>query len=344
MTSIFATVGPSLRTPDAVRAAVSRGARGFRFPASKHDPATLDTLAREVAAIAAELAVEVDLFLDLPGRKVRLISDEEVSLSEVAGLNILYEAAAAPEGGDPSIPGVRLVGAAHMAPIAVGDVLLLGDGEDALRVAEAHPGHCFAVPLTGGRLGFRRGMAVQGKPHALAGLTERDMSTLSTLSTTSFTGVFVSYVESASEVRKVQEILADSHREPPVVVAKVETSAGVADIEEIAGQADGVLLGRGDLLMDVGVLDFHAASQRVVDHMAKSGKPLIVGTQLLTSLSDSWLPHRSEISCLCDLIAKGVAGLLLSDETTVGRDPGRTVRVLAELISAYGTVGGALFR
>jgi pyruvate kinase len=120
-------------------------------------------------------------------------------------------------------------------------------------------------------------------------------------------------------------------------MAKVETGAGVEAIDEIAANVDAVLLGRGDLLLDVGELELYAAERRVIDATLRTRTPIIVGTDLLNSLSRSWLPNRSELAHLSWLLELGIHGVLLSRETTIGTRPMRTIALVDELRARYGS-------
>ncbi|MBK3647460.1 pyruvate kinase, partial [Streptomyces sp. MBT33] len=136
----------------------------------------------------------------------------------------------------------------------------------------------------------------------------------------------------------VMAAAADGHAVPPVI-AKVETRAGVAAVREIAVCADAVLLGRGDLLLDSGPLEFFDLCEAVRTGTAEVGCPLVVGTQLLTSLSDGWLPHRSELAYVSELLRSGTSGLMLADETAAGTAPVRTVELLRDLRERYRGTG-----
>lgn len=343
MTSIWATVGPSLRSHAALRAAIAAGVRGLRFPASKRPLPDLGAWAAEAASAAGEEGVRLDLLLDLPGPKVQLLGDTGFSLADVSSVRIHYGPVAGPH--DPVRPAVELLGAAHVAPLLVGERLLLGDGEDCLEVVASCGGHCVAVPLTGGTVGRRRGVVVRGR-RMPSGPTPEDLRLLGSLAESTFTGVLVSFAESAEDVRRARAALTGipgPGGNPLAVVAKIETARGVAAARSVAAAADGVLLGRGDLLMDVGEVEFPAACTEVLGQLAGGPTPLLVGTQLLTSAGASWLAHRSELSCVADLVARGVSGLMLSDETTVASDPQRAITLLHSLVHRYGRTSGALF-
>src|SRR5262249_13988077 len=158
-----------------------------------------------------------------------------------------------------------------------------------------------------------------------------DNATTRLVSSISNAVVFGSFIESAKQVEQMRKLL------PPgrAIWAKVETRVGANHIEEIASEADGVLLGRGDLLIDAGELDYYDCEQLVIDRLAQADVPLMVGTQLWTSSSTMFLPHRSELSYLCSLIARGIDSILLSDETTTGERPEQAVAQISRLIARY---------
>jgi pyruvate kinase len=123
----------------------------------------------------------------------------------------------------------------------------------------------------------------------------------------------------------------------PPIIAKIETKKGANYVSEIANVADAILLGRGDLLLDTGPFDFYKIQKKVISTVFELNKPLIIGTDLLPSLSENWLPNRSELAHLCYLFEKGVDAVLLSHETTVGKHPLRTIEIIDGLRQNYET-------
>jgi pyruvate kinase len=342
MTKVIVTIGPSSESPEDAQKIIKQGANSFRFPASKVPAAVLAEQAVMVANLARDAGVELDLLLDLPGSKSRLTNHDGFLLAGIDRLKINYAPVAADR--DAELPELGISGLDLSGVIDVGDILVLGDGEDALKVERTNDDHCIAVPLSTGELGRRRGITVQGKRQGNVSLTETDLDNLAMAASSAFTGVIISFVEDAETVRRARAAMADRSENPPVVIAKVETRAGAEGTTEIAEAADAVLLGRGDLLLDCGEIDFYDLSKEVIKATQKLGKPIIVGTQLLPSMSGSWLPNRSELAYVSHLIEKGVDGLMLSFETTIGRQPARTTGLLKSLIARYGgDADGPLF-
>jgi pyruvate kinase len=185
-------------------------------------------------------------------------------------------------------------------------------------------------------IGRLRGAVVSGKVPRADAITDSDAAALRIAPSTVFSAVILSFVESASVVEQARNLMRESGRDDlPAVVAKVETRAGVEAVADIARTADAILLGRGDLLLEAGEIDFYALTRDVIKTAIDLSCPVIVGTQLLNSLSNSWLPHRSELAYVSQLWEAGVDGLMLANETTVGAHPVRTVEMLSRLRSRY---------
>ncbi|MFD9004274.1 pyruvate kinase [Streptomyces sp. NPDC059582] len=336
MSRIVVTLGPATAPPEVLEQVVKAGADSFRFPASKASVASLAALASRVSSVAAGLGRSPDLLLDLPGAKTRFTNDDQFSLAGLSHLQVHF--GPVPSDVHRDVPVLGLTGSDISALVGPGDIILIGDGEDALRVERVEADHCVATPLSAGFLGKRRGVALPGKSVPPSGLTDTDRAALQTLPGSLFSAVIISFVESADSVREARAVMAAAaqgrHAVPPVI-AKVETQAGAAAVREIAACADAVLLGRGDLLLDCGPIEFFDLCENVRAATAEAGCPLIVGTQLLTSLSAGWMPHRSELAYVSGLLRENTAGLMLADETAAGTAPVRTVELLRELRERY---------
>ncbi|MFF0745864.1 pyruvate kinase [Streptomyces sp. NPDC004111] len=338
MTRIVVTTGPACASDETLRALLKAGADAFRFPASKTSVAALAQQAVRVRALAEDLGRPVQLLLDLPGAKPRLTNDAYLDLSSVTELRLRFDGSAACVDGPVPVLGVAGTDPGDPLP-GVGDVLLIGDGEDALRVTGHTADTCTAVPLTGGVIGRRRGIALPrtGRPGRAHTLTPHDLNALRSAPRGVFDAVVLSFTESPGLLALARTVLAETAPggPRPQLIAKVETAAGAAAADAIAAAADGILLGRGDLLLDTGPVEFHAACRRVLDAGRAAGCPVDVGTQLLTGLDAGWLPHRSELAHLAALLTEGVGGLMLAEETAAAADPVRAVALLDALRDRY---------
>lgn len=341
MTSVTVTVGPAIAAPEILGELMRREVSAFRFSGSKYTVAELNAMAVTVADAAYAAGRSVDLLLDLPGSKTRLTNDGGFPLKGADRVRVAF--GPAPARRDLPLPEIGMTGPPLGALIEVGDVLVLGDGENALRVEACFADHCIAIPLTTGELGRRKGVRIQGKRQAYQSLRPQDETVLQSFGEMAFTGVIVSFVEHAGVVERVRSLIGEggSAGSRPAVIAKVETRVGAQNAAAVAETADALLLGRGDLLLDAGEPDFYNLGEAVITAGQKAGRAVIVGTELLPSLSETWLPHRSELAYLCHLIDKDVDGLMLAKETTIGKQPLRTVDLINTLIRHYGREPGS---
>ncbi len=322
------TIGPSTDNEAVLRQLLDLGVGQFRFAASKLGFDALSRQADRVRSIARSRGIDVETWLDLPGTKPRLdVASTGAVLVAGDGVRIEF-------GHGCERSSLRVLG---MDPSQIelekGDVFVIGDGEQALEVRSLCEGGVDTVVLFGGTLGKAKGICIAGKPASNLSLSASDLAVLGQIEHSPFTGVIVSFCQTATDVDVARSRLAaDSMR----LMAKIESVEGARNAREIAAAADAVLLGRGDLLLDSGPIDFHACCQQALMGARAAGTPAYVGTQLLPSLSTMWLPHRSELSCLSQLIADGIDGLMLANETSTGAAPLRTVSTLLELVRRYG--------
>jgi pyruvate kinase len=237
----------------------------FRFPGSKFDPEILAADAKVLADLAQEAGADIELFLGLPGSKTRLTNESGFDLRGIDRLELRFEPVAADR--DRAVPLLGLTGPA--IPVSAGDTLVLGDGEDALRVIEAFGDHCVAAPLTSGILVFD--------------------------------AVILSFVETPETIETARSLMREGRPgKLPWVIAKVETRAGVALLREIAESADAILLGRGDLLLDTGEVDFYDLQRDVMKPTIEQGKPYrghAAAAQPVRELAAESLRASSSVPC-----------------------------------------------
>ena len=331
MTHLMITMGPVIANDEAMLKMLSLGVRLFRFPASKAGFDVLASQADHCKSIARANAIEIQCFIDLPGAKPRLSAcSAGFVLYQGVSVRIAFDDVSEDVHADLTAVGMSVT----ETDVSIGDILLLGDGENALQVTHVSSGHVEALPLMTSTLGKARGVTISGKHAHYQSLSVADRTALKELTESPFDGAMISFCESPDVVRMARNLMSDAK----LMVAKIETAQGVTASHVIAASADALLLGRGDLLLDVGVLPFYASCRRVIENGQHTGTPVIVGTQIMSSLSGMWLPNRSELAYVSHLIESGIAGIMLSNETTIGASPYRTVALLIQLIQQYGNL------
>lgn len=324
---IIATVGPNCATPNSIRTLVEAGVTAFRLPLAKESLEWHASKATLIQAVAEDIGQRVKRFADLPGTQPRLGNVNPVEVSD----------------GDLIWLTSSLVDTLDRRQIKVspwpwrsyqaGSVLIVGDGEVALLVTATEPYRMECKVLFGGIIRQRRGLTREGGGGEFETIGKREHQLLRFAKEQSLEGVLLSFVDDPASVESARAIMgADCE-----VLSKIETHAGVRNLNSIARVSDAVILGRGDLALQVGRVEFPEVENRIVKEAVASGYRLIVGTHLLESASTSWIPYRSELSSLAAFLKAGIDGALLSSETTIGARPPQVVRVLCELVDRYWT-------
>jgi pyruvate kinase len=334
--NIIVTIGLATASTQALDRLLRMGVVNFRIPLAKQLPEGHLKTAQQIARLAKQYDRKINVIMDLPGSKPRLTNrtQDYVELGEIVEFSF-NESHSLPLSSKVKRFGVSGL---ESADLSSGKLAISGDGELAFTIEDINQYTFRARALRAGRLGPFRGLTLEGAHSSFLTLTEQDKQSLALLNEDGFTSVMLSFVESAGTIRRARQMIDSIVRRDRArldIIAKVETLRGVTSIAEICAASEGVVLGRGDLLLSVGPSEFFAAEENVIGSVMAARKPLFVGTQLLSSMSDDWLPNRSELSHLSHLIAKGVDGFLLSFETSAGKNPYGSIELLQTLYGRY---------
>jgi pyruvate kinase len=312
------------------------GVRHYRIGLSKYSSSEALIHAQRILDVASRASESVELSLDLPGDKPRLCNTEprylcRGELITLLGCDSTVNLTSTTLRVDTPIPGGR---------IQEGTVITTGDGEHALKVERCGEGILELRCLTEGVLEKQRGLNVPGLgPKGPS--TEQVDAVRATIESCLFRSVMLSFISNAGEIDVIRgHISAWGIARPPKLIAKLETQTVRDRVAQVARASDAVLLARGDLLPQVGEAEFYAAHERMLSSAIQNAKRTIVGTQLLDSLRNAWLPNRSEILELCRLMSAGVDGYLLSAETAVSECGLRAAHLLNSLWARYGRSNG----
>jgi pyruvate kinase len=309
---LVATLGPA--SLDRIPELAAAGATSFRLNASHLG---LDELAAALAAIR-RWRPEAPVVVDLQGAKMRIAlhAPLTVAAGEVVSFSTGDEA-------DVRVPHVEL-----FAQAQAGDTLSADDGRVRFVVLRTAPGTLEARVLEGGRLHPNKGLNVEQHPVRLAGLTERDLAACHLAAGEPAAALAFSFMVDGTEAAWLRRAAPASP-----VVGKVERAEALTHLGDIAGRVDAVWICRGDLGAQLGP----AALARAVAAIDPSRLPVpaLMAGQVLEHLTSHPEPTRSEVCHLHDLLARGYAGIVLSDETAIGRDPVHAVSTAAGLLSAF---------
>jgi len=285
----------------------------------------LDMIA-DIRSAAARVGRPVAILQDLAGPKIRVgeIAAGTVELRE--GEPFLLTARDVP--GDEH--AVSLVYRDLPRDVQPGERLLLADGALELTVerVEGPDIHCRVV--VGGPLGSHKGINLPEGSISAPILDDKDRADLEFGLDHGVDYVALSFVRTAEDVLVVREAMAQVGRRVPLI-AKIEQREGVRNIDAILEVADGLMVARGDLGVEIPLAEVPRVQKMLVAKANAAAKPVITATQMLVSMVDSPRPTRAEVSDVANAILDGSDAVMLSEETAVGRDPAHVIGVMSDI-------------
>jgi pyruvate kinase len=327
-TKIIATLGPASREPRIIEALIARGVDVFRLNFSHGSHSDHAALFRAVRDASAGADRHVAILQDLSGPKIRtgrLQDGQAITLEAGGSLTLAI-------GDEIGGPGRVFTTYAELATrVSKGDRLLLDDGRVELEVEAATPQEIRTRVIEGGQLGERKGI---NAPHVplRSDLTEKDRRDLAFGLALGVDMVALSFVQSADDVTRVRAILIHEGRPKVPLIAKLERPEAIDRLEEILDAADGVMVARGDLGLEMPLERVPRVQKEILRKARARGVPVIVATQVLESMRTEPRPTRAEASDAAGAVDGGADAIMLSGETAMGLYPVRAVDVLDAVI------------
>ncbi|MEA2677708.1 MAG: pyruvate kinase [Chloroflexota bacterium] len=316
------TIGPA--SADKIQELVAAGMDVARINFSHGTPDDHKAYVHAVRAAAHSARRSVAVMVDLPGPKLRLgeIEGGEARLATGSQFALRSDGAA----GDTAGAGIR--GADLGAKLQVGDRVLMADGSVELKVTEITAGQVMTDVVNGGLIRTRSGVNIPSERFGDGGLTDEDRAAVPRALELRVDMLAQSFVRNATDVADLKAMLpADG----PRVVAKIETRAALDDFDAIAAAADGIMVARGDLGVDIPFEDVPMIQKDLLRRAADADRFTIVATQMLESMTGAARPTRAEASDVANAVLDGADAVMLSAETAIGAYP-------VEALSALGRI------
>ncbi|MEN9630959.1 MAG: hypothetical protein RJA10_4187 [Pseudomonadota bacterium] len=330
-TKIVATLGPSSSDPDVLERLIRAGVDVVRLNFS-HGKAE-DHIARAnlVRSIADKVGRTVALMADLQGPKIRVgkFADGKVMLEN--GRPFILDAQRT-ELGDVNIVGLDYKELPR--DVRPGDTLLLNDGLIVLTVDAVRGEQVHTLVKVGGELSNNKGINKQGGGLTAPALTAKDMDDIRTAMAFQAEYVAVSFPKSATDMemaRQLANVAGDSYRHKPAMIAKIERSEAIPQLEAILRASDGIMVARGDLAVEVGNAAVPALQKRMIRMARELDKVAITATQMMESMIQNPVPTRAEVSDVANAVLDGTDAVMLSAETAAGKFPVETVEMMASI-------------
>ena len=326
---IVCTLGPATHSYERVRALVYAGMDVARlnFSHGTHDDHA--QAYRWVREASDESGRGVGVLVDLQGPKIRLgtFADGPVMWETGDSVTITTEDIE----GSHDLVSTTYKGLAD--DVAVGERLLVDDGNVGLRVVSVDGPRVRCQVTEGGKVSNHKGLSLPGAALSVPALTDKDEIDLRFAMGLRADLIALSFVRSASDVDRVHQIMDESGARLPVL-AKIEKPQAVDNLDQIVQAFDGLMVARGDLGVEMPLERVPLVQKRAIRAARECAKPVIVATQMLESMIGSSRPTRAEASDVANAVLDGADAVMLSGETSIGSYPVETVATMARIVTA----------
>lgn len=325
-TKIVCTVGPGTDKPGVLENMMRAGMNvaRFNFSHGTHD----EQLERMQMVRDAAMVVNksIALMLDTKGPEVRLglFKDGKVFLK--AGQN--FTLTTDDVEGSVEISSVNHKGL--VKDVSVGDTILLADGLVTLHIDKIEGNNIITTVVNSGEIGNRKRVAVPGVALSLPPVSEQDEEDLRFGCRQGIDFVAASFMQRGKDVVAIRRIL-ESEQKDVKIIAKIENAEGVKNIDEILDVADGLMVARGDLGVEIPAEEVPVLQKMMIEKCNHLGKPVITATQMLESMIQNPRPTRAEASDVANAILDGTDAIMLSGETANGAYPIEAVETMTRI-------------
>ncbi len=327
-TKIIATLGPATDDAGVMTRLLKAGVDVVRINFSHGDWEQHQRRVAQVRQVAMEVGRYIGILGDLQGPKIRIqrFRDGAVTLTE--GQEFVLDPSLAEDAGDTQ--GVGVAYASLPRDVCPGDTLLLDDGQIRLSVGAVAGTRVVCTVQVGGTLGDNKGINRLGGGLSAPALADKDRDDLAHAARLNFDWVAVSFVRSAADLHEARQCLRDAGSDARIV-AKIERTEAVENLESIVDASDAVMVARGDLAVETGYAGLTGLQKHIIRTTRRRLKVSITATQMMESMIHSQTPTRAEVSDVANAVMDGTDAVMLSAETAVGEFPVKTVDAMAEV-------------
>jgi pyruvate kinase len=324
-TKIVATIGPASTSEEVVRGMFQAGMNVARLNMSHGEHSDHLHRLQLVRRLSKELERPVAVLADLQGPKIRTgkLKDNQPVEWKV-GDHVVITVSPCPEGTRERI-GTTYAGLAK--DVEAGSVLLIDDGRMRVQVDSVEGDDIKCTVVVGGLLKSNKGINLPGVKVSAPSLSDKDKADLAWAIANEVDFIALSFVRTARDVRNLKNRIAETGRDIPII-AKIEKGEAVEAIDEILAEADGIMVARGDLGIEISTQRLPVVQKDLITKANQFGKLVITATQMLESMIENPIPTRAESSDVANAIFDGSDAVMLSGETASGKYP---IEAVAEM-------------
>ena len=327
-TKIVATLGPASDDEKTLRKMIDAGLDVARLNFSHGEPDDHRRRAEALRSAAAACGREVGIMGDLQGPKIRIRRFKDHSVVLEDGAKFFLDSSLGLLDGDQHGVGVALD--TLQDDVAPGDTLLLNDGLISLEVDSIDDTRIHTTIVNGGILSDHKGINLKGGGLSAPALTDVDKENIKLAADMELDFLAVSFVRNGEDVEEARRLLREAGGQG-LIVAKVERTEAVANINSIIEASDVIMVARGDLGVEMGYAELTGIQKKLIRKTRKAHKIVITATQMMESMIHNPIPTRAEVSDVSNAVIDGTDAVMLSGETAVGAYPVGAVKAMAEV-------------
>jgi pyruvate kinase len=325
-TKIVATLGPASSDRAVLERVVAAGVDVVRLNFSHGSAADHEARAALVREVAAATGRTVGIMCDLQGPKIRVGKFDGGRVQLEPGAAFILDA-------DCTLGDVTRVGLDYRElpqDVKTGDVLLLDDGRIVLDVLRVEGAQIHTTVRHGGELSNNKGINRQGGGLSAPALTGKDMEDIRTAAKLGADFLAVSFPKSGADMYMARELQRAAGGKA-LLIAKIERAEAITALDEILESADGIMVARGDLAVEVGDAAVPALQKKMIRLAREKNRLTITATQMMESMIASPVPTRAEVSDVANAVLDGTDAVMLSAETAAGKYPVQTVEAMSRI-------------
>jgi len=329
-TKIIATIGPASDSPETLKEMIRSGMNVARLNLSHGTYDEHRERLQRIRKASRDIKSRVAIMIDTRGIEIRTgkLTNSSVELRKGADFTLRTD----DEPGDESSVSVSY----KRLPVEVkpGEIILLDDGAIELEVRECTEDQVFCTVTHGGGLGDNKGVNVPDSLLSMSAVGPENRADvvreMEFAVENDVDYIAASFIQTADDIHLMRQILNDRGVDTPII-AKIENKIGVENLQDIVASADGLMVARGDLGVELPFGEVPMMQKKMIRTTVKAGKPAITATQMLASMEHSPRPTRAEASDVSNAILDGSSAIMLSDETAAGDYPVEAVRTMNRL-------------
>ncbi len=327
-TKIICTMGPNADNRETLKALVENGMDIARFNFSHGDHEEQKARFDLLKSVRDEMKKPIAILLDTKGPEIR------TGLLENGGKVVLKE------GEEFILTSKEIKGNEKMVyqtysqlakDVKPDNTILIDDGLIGLEVKEIRGGDIVCTVRNGGELGQRKGINVPNVRVNLPGITKKDRDDIIFGIEQGIDFIAASFVRDAEAVKEIRAILKEHNAEHVDIIAKIENSEGIENIDKIVSAADGIMVARGDMGVEIPAYEVPHVQKMIVEKCNQKYKPVIIATQMLDSMIRNPRPTRAEVTDVANAIREGADAIMLSGETAMGKYPVEALKMMAQI-------------